>query len=264
MEHARFSSPAMKADECIEMNAPPTSLIGCCGWAGSQTQYFSQFPILEIQTTFYDPPASNVAARWRTIAPPEFEFCVKAWQLITHAPSSPTYRRLRRPINAERSAFFGSFQDTDEVWQAWMKTLEIAAAVRASVVLFQCPASFRTNRANIENLSRFFQKIGPQSFRLAWEPRGPWPAEVVRDLCAQYRLIHCVDPLVSTPDGESVPYWRLHGKGSYSYRYTDEDLIELKKLLFLAPTEPRARILFNNITMKEDAKRFRLLLDHGR
>jgi uncharacterized protein YecE (DUF72 family) len=235
-------------------------LIGCCGWAGSQAQYFSQFPIIEIQSTFYDPPAAKVAARWRMIAPPEFEFCIKAWQLITHATSSPTYRRLRQPVDPKRSAFFGSFQDTDEVWLAWMKTLEIAGAVRANVVLFQCPASFRATGANIGNLSRFFQKIGPQPFRLAWEPRGPWPADIVRDLCAQYRLIHCVDPLVCAPDFESGIYWRLHGKGSYSYRYTDEDLVELKKLLFLAPSEPQARILFNNVAMKEDAIRFRLLL----
>jgi len=250
----------MKAHGCIEMNARPMPLVGCCGWAGSQAQYFPQFPVIEIQSTFYDPPAAKVAIRWRTIAPPEFEFCIKAWQLITHAPSSPTYGRLRRPIDAERSEFFGSFQDTDEVWQAWMKTLDIAEAVRASVVLFQCPASFRASHPNIENLSRFFQKIGPQSFHLAWEPRGPWPAEVVRDLCAQYHLIHCMDPLVSAPDRESAPYCRLHGKGSYSYRYTDEDLVELKKLLLLAPADRQARILFNNITMKEDANRFRRLL----
>jgi uncharacterized protein YecE (DUF72 family) len=236
-------------------------LIGCCGWAGSQPNYFSQFPVIEIQSTFYDPPATKVAARWRTAAPPEFEFCIKAWQLITHAPSSPTYRRLRKPIDAERRAFFGSFQDTDEVWQAWLKTLEIAEAVRASIVLFQCPASFRVSVPNIENLSRFFQKIGPQPFRLAWEPRGPWPAEVVRDLCAQYGLIHCVDPLYSAPDPQNAVYWRLHGKGSYSYRYTDDDLFELRRLLFLARDDPQAYILFNNVTMKEDAIRFRRLLN---
>jgi uncharacterized protein YecE (DUF72 family) len=252
MERARSTFPAM--------NAQSVPLIGCCGWAGSQPQYFSQFPVIEIQSTFYDPPASKVAARWRTIAPPGFEFCIKAWQLITHAPSSPTYRRLRRPIDAERSALFGSFQDTDEVWKAWMKTLEIAEAVRASAVLFQCPASFQASRPNIENLSRFFQKLGPQPFRLAWEPRGPWPAELVRDLCAQHRLIHCVDPLCSAPDRENAIYWRLHGKGSYSYRYTDEDLAELKKLLLRAPGEPQAYVLFNNVTMKEDAIRFRRLL----
>src|SRR3984885_14764785 len=107
MERARSTVPAM--------NDRSTPLIGCCGWAGSQPQYFSQFPVIEIQSTFYDPPASKVAARWREIAPPEFEFCIKAWQLITHSPSSPTYRRLRKPIAPNRSVFFGSFQDTDDV-----------------------------------------------------------------------------------------------------------------------------------------------------
>lgn len=243
-----------------EQNETPMPLIGCCGWADSQVQYFSQFPVIEIQSTFYDPPGSAVAARWRAIAPSGFEFCIKAWQLITHSASSPTYRRLRQPVSAKRRAFFGSFQDTDEVWQAWMKTLEIASAVGAGVVLFQCPASFRANPANIGNLSRFFQKIGPQPFRLAWEPRGLWPSETVRGLCAQHNLIHCVDPLTSAPEYQNECYWRLHGKGSYSYRYTDEDLIGLKKLLSLAPTGPQARILFNNVTMKEDATRFRRLL----
>ena len=51
--------------------------------------------------------------------------------------------------------------------------------------------------------------------------------------------------------------------GSYSYRYTHEDLAELKKLLFRPNQNPQARILFNNITMKEDAHRFRLLLDNN-
>ena len=261
---AGASYPAMRGTQMHETNARPLPLIGCCGWAGSQAEYISQFPVIEIQSTFYDPPTSKVAARWRAISPPDFEFCIKAWQLITHAASSPTYRRLRRPIDAKRRAFFGSFQDTDEVWQAWRKTREIAEAVRATVVLFQCPASFRAIRPNIQNLSRFFQKLGPQSFRIAWEPRGPWPAEVVRDLCAQYRLIHCVDPLGAAPNCGSASYWRLHGKGSYSYRYTNDDLLELKRLLLFAPAQPQAYILFNNIRMKEDAIRFRVLLDDPR
>jgi hypothetical protein len=40
-------------------------------------------------------------------------------------------------------------------------------------------------------------------------------------------------------------------------------IAELKKLLFLAPIKPQARILFNNGTMKEGANRFRLLLDNN-
>jgi uncharacterized protein YecE (DUF72 family) len=234
------------------------TLIGCCGWAGSQASYFSQFPVIEIQSTFYDPPAAKVAAGWRTSAPPDFEFCIKAWQLITHSCSSPTYRRLRRSISSERREQCGFFRDTEEVWDAWKTTLEIAEALRATVVLFQCPASFRPTPDNIENLSRFFRRIGSQPFRLAWEPRGPWPCEVIHDLCAQHRLIHCVDPLMSRSIDGDIVYWRLHGKGSYSYRYTDEDLADLKKLRSQTQVT-RAYILFNNVTMKADVERFQQL-----
>jgi uncharacterized protein YecE (DUF72 family) len=234
--------------------------IGCCGWAGSQTHYLSQFPVVEIQSTFYDPPAARVATRWRTIASPGFAFCIKAWQLITHSSSSPTYRRLRKPVETDRKGQFGSFQNTDEVWWAWTRTLEIATAVRAEVVLFQCPASFQATRQNTQNLSRFFEKIGPLSFRLAWEPRGVWPPEIIRDLCAEHNLIHCVDPLICQSTSRSSLYWRLHGKGSYSYRYTDEDLASLRTLLLAEPWE-KAYVLFNNVSMREDAMRFRKTLE---
>lgn len=240
-------------------------LIGCCGWGGGQEKYFSQFPAIEIQYTFYRPPASTVAVRWRTSAPPDFVFCIKAWQLITHSASSPTYRRLRKPVNAGRRAFFGAFQDTDEVWQAWVKTLEIANSVRAEVVLFQCPASFQATQQNIDNLSRFLARVGPQPFRIAWEPRGQWPAHTVRDLCSRHGLIHCVDPIACVDPivyrsvYADVVYWRLHGKGSYSYRHTEDDLIQLRNLLFAQPN-PSGYILFNNVFMKDDAERFMHLI----
>jgi uncharacterized protein YecE (DUF72 family) len=244
---------------------PPLAdpLIGCCGWAGAQARYFSQFPVIEIQSTFYDPPAAKVAARWRALAPPDFVFCIKAWQLITHASTSPTYRRLRHPIAPSDRDLYGSFQDTEAVWQAWQKTLEIAQAVQASVVLFQCPASFQPVRANVQNLSRFFRKVGPQSFRLAWEPRGAWPAELVHDLCAEHGLIHCVDPFINSAVYGDQLYWRLHGRGSYSYVYSDQELAELKTWFLDSQTDHSAYILFNNVSMREDAERLMKLLEPG-
>src|SRR5450432_2261251 len=113
---------------------PP--LIGCCGWSEAQARYLLHFPVIEIQSTFYDPPAPKVAARWRALAPSGFTFCIKAWQLITHTPSSPTYRRLRSPINPRDRDALGSFRCTAQVWRAWEKTREIAEALQAAVVVF--------------------------------------------------------------------------------------------------------------------------------
>ncbi len=50
--------------------------------------------MLELQKTFYRPPRLPTAERWRRETPAEAEFTLKAWQLITHEPSSPTYRRV--------------------------------------------------------------------------------------------------------------------------------------------------------------------------
>jgi uncharacterized protein YecE (DUF72 family) len=234
-------------------------IVGCCGWTGKQSLYLSHFPAIEIQSTFYDPPAAKVAVRWRELATPDFIFCIKAWQLITHAPSSPTYRRLRSPVAAEDRDRLGSFRDTEQVWQAWKKTVEIAEALRVKVVVFQCPASFQPTPTNLQNFSTFFRKIGPQPYQIAWEPRGSWPPELVYDLCAEFQLIHCVDPFMDRSVYGERPYWRLHGKKTYSYRYTDDDLQFLNEML----CDRSAYIMFNNVSMREDATRFMRLCGRG-
>jgi uncharacterized protein YecE (DUF72 family) len=93
---------------------------------------------------------------------------------------------------------------------------------------------------------------------MAWEPRGRWPPDLVRDLCATHDLIHCVNPFVDRSVYGDTIYWRLHGKGAYSYRYTDDDLKQLESML---PIDQPAYILFNNMTMKDDAGRFMRLLN---
>jgi uncharacterized protein YecE (DUF72 family) len=187
---------------------------------------------------------------------------MKAWQLITHTPSSPTYRRLKSAVGLSELNLFGSFRPTEQVWLAWERTREIATTLRATVVVFQCPASFLPIRENIDNLQSFFQKLGPQPFHLAWEPRGNWPESLVRELCASHNLIHCVDPFENEPVYGDILYWRLHGRGSYRYRYTEDDLNELQGHLSLygAKTQGALYVLFNNMAMKEDAQRFQMQL----
>jgi uncharacterized protein YecE (DUF72 family) len=197
-----------------------------------------------------------VAAKWRALAPPEFVFCIKAWQLITHAPSSPTYRRLRRAIKPHDRELLGYFRDTEAVWEAWKKTREIAQVLQASIVLFQCPASFQAKPENVENLSRFFRKVAAQPFRLAGEPRGAWPPEWFVGCALNMALIHCVDPFVQQALCGDTLYWRLHGQGSYSYRYTDQDLAQPRTSFLLRQNDRPAYILLNNISMKQDAARF--------
>jgi uncharacterized protein YecE (DUF72 family) len=216
------------------------------------------FPTIELQTTFYQPPAIPVARRWRSLAPAGFHFCMKAWQLITHSPSSPTYRRLRSPISAQESDLYGSFRRTEQVRLAWERTREIANILDARVILFQCPKSLLPTRENLRNLSSFFHDIDRDGRTLAWEPRGDdWDAELVRNLCAEHNLLHCVDPLQCDSVYVDALYWRLHGKAGYHYRYTEEDLAELAaRLRDSGHLAGPNYIMFNNIYSREDASRF--------
>jgi uncharacterized protein YecE (DUF72 family) len=50
----------------------------------ARATYFRQFNVVDVQQTFYDPPSARILEVWRAEAPPEFEFTMKAWQVITH------------------------------------------------------------------------------------------------------------------------------------------------------------------------------------
>lgn len=236
----------------------PRALVGCCGWTEAQGRYVKDFGTIELQTTFYQMPATDVARRWKALAPPEFRFCLKAWQLITHTPASPTYRRLKSNVSTEEADLYGSFRPTEQVWLAWERTREIANILEAQVIVFQCPKSFLPTRENIRNLGTFFQSVDRWTCLFAWEPRGEdWSHELIRDLCAENKLVHCVDPFQNqSAYGEDI-YWRLHGRTGYRYRYTEEDLAELDAQIERQRCLQGQRyIMFNNVYSKEDALRF--------
>jgi uncharacterized protein YecE (DUF72 family) len=151
--------------------------VGCCGFAKGRKDYFSHFELVEIQQTFYKPPKLETALRWRREAPSDFEFTIKAWQLITHIPSSPTYRKAGLEIPQGKESYYGFFRPTSEVMEAWRRTEEIAQILGTRLILFQCPPGFKETLENVENMKRFFHTVDRGNFVFAWEPRGSWSEE---------------------------------------------------------------------------------------
>jgi uncharacterized protein YecE (DUF72 family) len=229
--------------------------VGLCGWTIAAEQYFRRFSVLEVQQTFYDPPAERTLVRWRESAPHGFEFTLKAWQLITHEATSSTYRRLRRPLSAAQRAEAGAFREAATVDAGWLETLRCARILRATAVVFQCPASFRATPANAENMRRFFRRAERHGLRFLWEPRGPWPAELVRELCEELQLVHVVDPFVSDTVTPEAIYFRLHGTTGSRHVYTDGELATIR-----GKVRDGAYVMFNNIPRVGDAERFMKLL----
>lgn len=234
--------------------APAALKIGCCGFAGARGRYYAAFGVVEVQKTFYQPPRPETLARWRQEAPAGFEFTLKAWQPITHRADSPTWRRMRTRF--ERPEEAGDFRACEAVQAAWARTREAAGLLNAGIVLFQCPAAFTPTEAHIGQMRRFFRSADRGRLRFAWEPRGDWPDGVVRDLCRELDLIHCVDPMKRRPLTSGTAYYRLHGITGYRARHGDDDL---RRLLRLCTGFEEVYCLFNNMTMFEDAARLRAL-----
>jgi uncharacterized protein YecE (DUF72 family) len=227
--------------------------VGCCGFPVRKQEYAARLPVVEVQQTFYQPPRVKTAQTWRGEVAEDFEFTLKAWQLITHESSSPTYRRLRQPLSEAERRQAGAFRPTSIVQRAWDATREIAQALGARVILFQCPGRFGPSPENLANMRRFFGELNRGEFTLAWEPRGPWPQEVVSALCRELQLLPAGDPFATPIFPGPQVYFRLHGRGGYRYSYTDADLQDLVHLL---QDRKEAYVLFNNLSMWTDACRF--------
>jgi uncharacterized protein YecE (DUF72 family) len=241
-----------KTRKSVEVNAEVR--IGTCGFGMSQAEYARVFSCVEVQHTFYQPPRITTLERWRKQMPPEFEFVLKAWQLITHDAKSPTYRRLKRTLTDTDKQDAGYFRPTTIVEEAWEATAASARALNAKTVLFQCPASFTPTRQNIESLDKFFSTIDRHGLTFAWEPRGEWGRDLIKSICTSLELWHVVDPFLARTVTPDKCYFRLHGRNGWRYQYSNEELSELADIL---PQEGPGYVFFNNSKMTEDATRLK-------
>jgi uncharacterized protein YecE (DUF72 family) len=216
-----------------------------------------RFPVVEVQNTFYDPPADAVLTRWRSQVPPDFEFTMKAWQIVTHESNSPTYRRLKQPLPETALGQVGGFRTTPEVLAGWKRTLECADLLRASAVLLQCPKSFRPTAENVGRLRSFLTRVERPAGRLLWEPRGKWARQLLVELCAELDVVHVVDPMQTETVTPDQTYYRLHGTTGSRHVHTDD---ELRRLRDLVDGRPQPYVMFNNLPRTGDAERFLALL----
>src|SRR5437899_2155179 len=217
----------------------------------AQEKYFRTFSCVEIDSSFYQLPKIEPAARWRAAAPAAFVFTLKAWQVITHRSTSPTYQRTRLdPGDREHCGYFG-YNPT--VRWAWNETFAVAQELAARLVLFQCPASFRATKENVTRLRGFFERAKRGRFLMGWEPRGDWDSALVGSLCRELDLIHVVDPFQQLPAAGAIQYYRLHGTTGSRHRFTDA---EFKRLSELCRAKRPTYCFFNNVASATDGLRF--------
>ncbi|MEM0379514.1 MAG: DUF72 domain-containing protein [Nanopusillaceae archaeon] len=232
--------------------------VGTCGFPISRKKYFIEFPVVELNNTFYNIPDSEWLKKIRKEAPENFEFTFKAFQGITHDTKSQTWKKANIDYK-KLEGKVGFLRPTKEVFEFWEKMMEIKEILNSKIIVIQLPKSFIDNEENIKNAFEFFSSI-KKEIKIAIELRG-WKKENIKKVCEEFNLIQITDINFEYPALiKETGYYRLHGKYNekriiYNYKYSEEELKKIyEKIRELSHKE--CYVMFNNSYMYNDAKKF--------
>ncbi|HUO69331.1 MAG TPA: DUF72 domain-containing protein [Solirubrobacteraceae bacterium] len=215
--------------------------------------YVSQFPLTEVDSTYYAPPAEQQARLWAQRTPAGFRFDVKAYSLLTGHPTRPQslWKDIREQLPPEvakkRNVYDHHLQPgaLKEAWRRFEAALRpLHDTGRLGAILFQYPRWFvpkRENRAQIEALRERLP-----DYRVAVEFRSPmWLAEQ-RDrertlrMLEEHGLTHVA---VDAPEVSGLPcvlavtdpglfIVRFHGRSDSTWNDTSRSAAERFRYLY--------------------------------
>jgi uncharacterized protein YecE (DUF72 family) len=266
-------------------------LVGTAGWADRSlldsgwyppsadnpekrlAYYAGRFPLVEVDSTYYSPPAEATARLWATRTPPDFTFNVKAFSLLTGHPTQPAklYKDLR-PQTEKKNIYPDDLspQAYEDVWSRFLSALEpLAEAGKLGLLLFQFPPWFTIRRANKQYLLEVAKRCRPMQVAVELRHESWFAGENQRetlDFLAQHHLPYvCVDmpqgyknsipPVVEATSDVAV--MRFHGHSEkwtaknvldkYDYLYSEKELRSwAPKLDKLSQETAQTYVLMNN------------------
>jgi uncharacterized protein YecE (DUF72 family) len=142
--------------------------------------YASRFPLAEVATTYRFPPTAELAAQWVERTPPGFVFDVRAWSLLTGAPTLPDSLwpdlqdevREQKRDNRRLYSTHLSPQALDECWERFEHALRpLRDDGRLGAVILQYPGWFSPRPEAWAELAGASQRL--PGCTLAVELRNP-------------------------------------------------------------------------------------------
>ena len=243
--------------------------------------YASQFPLTEIDSTYYAPPAERQVALWAERVPDGFRFDVKAYSLLTGHPTRPRslWRDLREGLDpevAEKRNVYPKHlgpEAMDEAWRRFEAALRpLHEAGKLGAVLFQYPPWFGPRRENRAEIDALRERL--PDYRISVEFRSPRWTESERDRERTLAMVEelgmvfvCVDApevsglrrvlAVTNPElfmvrfhGRSDSTWNDTSRSAaerFRYLYSEEELAELVPAIAEHAAEAReTHLLMNN------------------
>lgn len=131
--------------------------------------YASQFPLVEVDSTYYFPPSEANSERWAERTPDGFTFNIKAFSLLTQHPTKPgaLYKDLAEQVEVpegKKMLYPDDFtpEVTDEVWDRFLSALTpLADAGKLGALLFQFPPWFTIARRNKDYVIECARRAAP-------------------------------------------------------------------------------------------------------
>jgi uncharacterized protein YecE (DUF72 family) len=245
-----------------------------CKDAEHRLRYYArQFPVVEVDATYYALPSTRNSLLWVERTPDGFTFDVKVFSLLTGHPTRPEALPAELRHLLPRRIRPGDVDDRllDEIWQRFSGALlPLRAAGRLGTLLFQFPPAFAPGAAATRFLLGCVERA--QGWPLAVEFRHPlWWQDEHRavttallerlDVAAvgvdmAQSLPTSIPPIavVTTPTLAVVRFHgrnRAWGTGSkeerFRHTYTGNELAEwVPRVRTLAERVDRVHVLFNN------------------
>jgi uncharacterized protein YecE (DUF72 family) len=239
--------------------------------------YARQFPLVEVDATYYALPAEQTAATWAARTPAGFTFNVKAFSLFTQHPTRvgalPTDLRPAAEQTGKDRIYLKDIDSavTDQAWQRFLAALEpLSQAGKLGAILLQFPPWFPISRANKEYIVACAQRVAPRRVCIEFRNRTwmtPENQDETLGFLRSNRLPYvCVDmpqghrdsipPVVAATDPD-LAVVRLHGHSDkwtskdiherFGYRYSERELGEwAPRVRALAEDTAATHVLFNN------------------
>src|SRR6516162_5334434 len=167
--------------------------------------YARQFPLVEVDATYYALPAEQTARAWAERTPPGFTFNIKAFSLFTQHPTPVRAlpADLREAAAGEDGKARVYLKDvdpavTEAAWDRFLAALEpLRAAGKLGAILLQFPPWFVIGRARREYILACAERAAPDRVCVEFRNRT-WMTEdnqrETLDFLASHRLPYvCVD-----------------------------------------------------------------------
>ena len=256
--------------------------------------YASQFPLVEVDSSYYAMPAPATAQLWAERTPNGFVMNVKAFRLFTGHQTSPTvlHKDIRAALPPNLGATF-YYADVpadirDELWRRFIEALApLRAAGRLGLVHFQFPPWVMRNPAGHAHLRHCVERMAGHALSVEFRHRSWFDGVHATATLAFERELGVVHTVVDGPQGfsNSVPaIWevtrpdfallRLHGRNAetwnvkgatsasdrFNYDYGEAELGDIaERVARLALQAASTHVVFNN-NMEDQGQRNAALL----